>query len=737
MPGSTFESSFSEIAHTVLRDKVPALMEHLIGFQIIDKDDNESRAVGVFGFKVNNQWFYAPVFFMNGSLKGTELLYIKGQDIFVPMKDNWVAYILSKKPNDLGGPETKDENELDIKVPTFNAFAESPESAKWASVNNNMVDWAKHFMPAYIDGVMAKTASSKAPLNLKESLNNNPELAAPLAEAIQGNTKLAEAILNIYGDFSFLPSVDKVKQAKYKKAEAETVTTDGGTVTAYTNEDVVSAIDSGSSDVFTDKDKEDLMKGEVIIKDTRREDQKSKVYDGDFEKRLQNPSEPGVYNVLNSTGGFDKALVVTNPAVIAEGQAGGVSVVLTSDNKCSINYTNSLFVTASEDANKGFSGDFKEFFDKATDISNVKPNGVYVALSRDGKVTLPFTVDTVDTGDDGTVSVKVYDVGSCISGLSSKLEPTYSPDSYDTVNKGIRLDSYNPEILITPKKLSKPFNTSDNTCVVTKDAKVIKIGTYDRENYGDNVEKFEAGSLISAERYIMQKGAEQVELFTTGSDVVIRSDYSNKRLSKTAAIINLVTKWGLDKADAEAIVKSASRSVSQYWIKAAAPYLDGASAAPGMPEYAQGYDYDAGIPTVGPQTDEVAVDGMQGGDEESILEDPEVQQMLQAAQTGRQDVFDISTVSNLVKAIDVDSIVDSYLPDIIRGMDRVGRILFMFYWHADSFKQRYGRQEIMDLEDSLRNVFKSTGDMVIFLRQKEVSTDYFSESMSLDLGEIA
>jgi hypothetical protein len=35
--------------------------------------------MGLFGFKVGDQWLYAPVFFLNGDLKGHELLYIKKQ----------------------------------------------------------------------------------------------------------------------------------------------------------------------------------------------------------------------------------------------------------------------------------------------------------------------------------------------------------------------------------------------------------------------------------------------------------------------------------------------------------------------------------------------------------------------------------------------------------------------------------------------------------------------------------
>lgn len=71
-------------------------------FQVIDKNEDDTKAASVFGFKVGKQWFYAPVFFMNGELKGYELLYMKNQDTFVPLQENWVNYLINRKPVELG-----------------------------------------------------------------------------------------------------------------------------------------------------------------------------------------------------------------------------------------------------------------------------------------------------------------------------------------------------------------------------------------------------------------------------------------------------------------------------------------------------------------------------------------------------------------------------------------------------------------------------------------------------------
>src|SRR5262249_11492211 len=97
-----FEQAFSNLAHQFIQDKAPKLMDYEVGFQLVSKNNENTRAVGVFGFKVGNKWLYTPVFFLNGDLKGHELIYIKDQDQFVPLNEEWINYLLGRKPSILG-----------------------------------------------------------------------------------------------------------------------------------------------------------------------------------------------------------------------------------------------------------------------------------------------------------------------------------------------------------------------------------------------------------------------------------------------------------------------------------------------------------------------------------------------------------------------------------------------------------------------------------------------------------
>ena len=100
----SFEQSFSDIAHSYIQDKAPSLIDSEQGFQVIEKNEDCTKAVGVLGFNANGIQLFAPVFFLNGKVKGNELLYISDIDTFVPLKESWLNEIYRRKPLIIGDP---------------------------------------------------------------------------------------------------------------------------------------------------------------------------------------------------------------------------------------------------------------------------------------------------------------------------------------------------------------------------------------------------------------------------------------------------------------------------------------------------------------------------------------------------------------------------------------------------------------------------------------------------------
>ena len=153
-----FEQAFANLAHSVVAEKAPKLLEYEVGFSLLDKTDENTKAVGVFGFRVGHQWLFAPVFFLNGALKGTELLYLKDRDLFVPMTDGWVDYLLGRKPNIMGREVSRNLSQLGVLSPNLYQLSRSPYKIASASGHKipELPTWCVDFLP-----VLAKLALTK------------------------------------------------------------------------------------------------------------------------------------------------------------------------------------------------------------------------------------------------------------------------------------------------------------------------------------------------------------------------------------------------------------------------------------------------------------------------------------------------------------------------------------------------------------------------------------------------
>jgi hypothetical protein len=198
------------------------------------------------------------------------------------------------------------------------------------------------------------------------------------------------------------------------------------------------------------------------------------------------------------------------------------------------------------------------------------------------------------------------------------------------------------------------------------------------------------------------------------------------------AMINLVTKYGLGVDDAEDMLKEARANFkSRRLIKMAQVGV----AMPAPPPQATGFDDFTGQTVVSPQVDlmqgqtvgqppvqNTMVPGFNlGGEAAMDLQAAGVAQ--QAANAGQKQVFDHATIGGLAHLYDSGTVIDSYIPELMQSLDRLGRILFLFYWKNEEFSERYGTEDLAEMEDMLRGVFKSFGDLVLQLRQKTIDSD--------------
>ena len=50
------ENDFANMAFAFLQDRAPKLIPYLLGFEVVDREEDGSKAIGIFGFKVGEDY---------------------------------------------------------------------------------------------------------------------------------------------------------------------------------------------------------------------------------------------------------------------------------------------------------------------------------------------------------------------------------------------------------------------------------------------------------------------------------------------------------------------------------------------------------------------------------------------------------------------------------------------------------------------------------------------------------
>lgn len=790
-----FEQSFSNLAHAYIRSKAPSLLDHELGFQLVDRNQENTKAVGVFAFKVGSQNLFAPVFFLKGELKGHELLYLKDQDMFVPLKENWLNYILNRKPNILGTGVTRQMSQMGVRQPDLNRLSRSPY--KYASsiapfmpvfAHLALKDWhasldefTTHCQERLDLGQFMKQASLPALEAAVNLMKQRPKIATAFDQwhgmsTLQDAVKEAKARLHTRSiiDNPYAPvnrnqplpvtgsiidilekkAADGDKGPKFKQ-KIKIITLDTATVT-------------GLPEGIDEEDQEKLLKDTILIKDTRDDEEVSVALNVQVEERLTNPTETGIYQLLTKPGEFEKCLVITNPQG-PDGRKDMVTVIRLDDS--TRNWGNfprgDVWVSGmDEQPIPGGEDAWQNWFKSLDGVESLSEDnkGRYVLIGPRRNATCPFRVIKAIGESNGTKSFTVdfsdqFDRPDMTKGLHRYNSASYiRTDEYDRYYDGqrIHLDA----------KDGTDLRSNQGDVYIPKNYKIIKLQPSKKDKaedddkecgpcavsprWGDESETppIQPGRMLDATMQIMKKTA-ALKIASNGSGYHVNNSPS---LSLNAALTHLVWNHGFREDISRHMLKEADsrrqRMLTPFTcrVKYASPFLtDGGPSAPSIDDYPGGGYNPMGWPgtTQSMYQHEIPVPDMSASRTDPNIynvnpantpEPMDANNVARAAQSGQREVFDTTMIGSMLRAVRDDTMIDRYLPDMIKGVDRLGRILFMFYWHQDKFAERYGKQDMPELEDSLRNAFEQLGDVVLFLKQKTIEPYPEEDVKDIDLG---
>lgn len=821
-----FEQAFANLAHAYLKDKAPKLLDYEVGFQLVEKNQENTKAVGVFGFKVADQWLYAPVFFLNGDLKGHELLYLRSQDLFVPMKDNWINYLLGRKPAMLGkaiGRQTADVGAL---PPDLGRLTRSPY--KYASATGTppqVASWFADYLPTFAATVTRPAGKLEKYAGVRTFLDALVELGRPGFEYLEKMAAEWPTVYRLveerYGRDALVAAARAVGRAERGPSLTEKLaagparwasgdvpprkfnapTRENGGVGSYGRDawDSLAGRSRSSADyddyvkksvlgrlkassagptegrrrkaevilrtdlyngnaadvVLTDGEKKTLVETGRVVRDDREGSAVSKVYAETTSFKLYNPDETNVYEVLVRPGGFEKCLIVMHP--IGRDSNGNCCTLISLEGENRwVNIHPSRVFCRSRYSKTAWN----EWFADLPDASELPTGQKYsynrehvVLLGPGGQGTFPLAAD--ESYEDGargrSYSVSFRD--HCDHTTSKPYlrihdhtgwrDKSYLDVDQDAAAKVEYLrftGRHGASMRVTVDELQVPTGVKKFT--VSKPSE-DSAADGDCCLEGSSRRPLTPGDLADV-RLALLGSTVPLELLDDRTEVSVNGE----RLTKESAFRRLVADWGLRADTADVLLKEAAdrpREARRYRVKLASPFLsDSGPTGPGFPEdqpTGDGY-INAGVPTRMVDEKRLRVDTMvpDPGNREAhkpMGPDPETMRVAQtAAQTGQREVFDTAMLGGLLRAVRQDNLVDKYLGDLMKGLDRLGRIYFQFLWHGEEFEDRYGKQDLPELEDGLRNAFEANGDVILVLKRKSVEP-FAEQGTSVDLGSIA
>ena len=786
------EQDFSKLAYMFVSDRAAQLMRYILGFEVVEHEPDGSKAVGVFGFKVGDDYYYIPAFFLANQVRGVDLIFSKKTNTFVPLTEEWVDSIVQRDSIELGDAADARKVRPDFENPNFDfvrrpsigaAYASKTAAARDAEGYDEFEEGKSLFKAAWdamCSTTVEKLKSDKdmqeafagfvGALNGKElskkaesgdlvrwlSEQGGPKAVSTLFDALCTNVKFANAALTVYPNIETL-YVHQFKESAHgcKKAEEPKLR-------------LVETAEESTADA----DRQRLLVNGFYIDDKRDPQSLSRAYDYDHAATFGTVDGVGKYDVMTASGTTEKAwvleaiktqendrrqFVVTEPSGTLKMRG-----VATSDK---------IYAKGQRLA------EVDGLYDTAIPLSQMAEGYTYLLLDKSGKNCISgFNMRgaTFTPGEnpkvDGWLS-GCYGGDCCCEPCCGRYSARsgefdiYKNDPYrDRTGRLLpehRRGSYSFRGLTLTKGTGKAVVAGDRILVPSNYKAIVLETPYDvRDKAKESQPSITLGDLTSL-KFEMEKSAfHDLTILKDGPEFYIRvgSFGLSRPYSYKQACMSLNGRLGLSVGDTERLLDKVAEDGevrTHIHLGKAAQFVGAQMPVP--PPEAGGIDPYTGTPVYGPYEAQVQaplygappvphgnpygenlggegetqqgyggsdVSGVPGGNVGAAPLDQEAMDLAaQAGQLGQRHVFDYSSIGGLAKVYDTGSLIDSYVPQFMQAVDRLGRVLFLYYWKNEDFGERYGTSETVELEDTLRSVFKQFGNLALTLRRKTIDAD--------------
>lgn len=674
------EQIFFEQAYIFIQNAAEPLMkpEFRIGFEVVYHNEDNTRLAGIFVFRVGETLLYAPVFYMNGQIRGHELLHRTDTKTFVMLDPDWCKYLIASYSVEPGQGASKTSlRDSYSRSSNLHKMVQPPGTYKQAATKF----WGDLTASAANLSTESLTGEEKqAALRMRECIVDlGADAVEHIKRAAENNYRLDN---NLY--LAFDPDLYLPMEALEKKAS--TVTQAGLTIypSPATNPLCKSASEA------------DIRNGYKVV-DTRLEKEAKIVVNGDTVAVTVTADQP--QRVMYDDGKARDTYMLHTAYSLSDVVAVDAPRVESTRNPVVFEGGTLKRVRCDND-NATFIIDPGAEVQKLSEIASDTPK-------TDGRVYVYFP--------------------STHRLISQPFKATKSGKTYQLFR------SYDDEEVLPygEPKAEYVFNPSSEVSdaaskIIGRDAMFIPAK-------GDSRDYLSALPLKGTDlRALLEKDAAYPvtsRLSSDGMGVVVKvAAQAPRRFSSIhGAALGLAHATGLGVDDAYDVFDGlADNRETRVYIKSARLHWDD------VPDFLDSFDPSFGVPVDTPQEmtitsryQEKEREVPRIGDKNEVTTGADIDALggpaqldAFAKQVGMRQIMAHGVIGSLLQEFDVGPTIDKYLPDLERGLDRLGRLLFLVYWKPDDFGRLFGMDDISAMESSISGAFKQQARLLLDLLQK-------------------
>lgn len=781
-PGSEaeFEQTLSQLAAMDVRDRAMTLVDYGVGFQLLGRDKKKNTAEGVAVFKINEQWLLVPVVYTKGAIKGTNCLYLMEDDQILPNTEAQVQALINKPGRPMGKSVLPQPTDHLTPSPDLRALSEPRASNKLGRLlggrpltgRRKEASLALVRLPQHVAKSAHQLLASVAEgppgpvaVRLKKAVLELGKTAVQvIADLARRRPELLAGFAERHGGLDTLKQAALTEPPAPKKASGRSVL---GLVKSAKSESQVIVRSFSSSRLLpaTGDPFEYASPRGAVVQDGRPDDETSKIVEMSIQQKgFGTPTVSGIYDVVMTGGTLERCLVLVAPEGETQRRDMATVVRLEKPNWANVAKQAILGQAVSDGTGGPSPLDFlSDATIKVPGQGDWYDSDYYVVVAPDGRGTAPFRV-RADSSQPEEKSGTVYhvdfsdhrDYGStpawakqgCGYGESVK----YVGDDGEQRIKYLRLSGAPGSSMVrVGEELVVPKGSK--TVLAYKQRKQEK--SYgDGEKYMSSVYReddsdapaLRPGGMLDVD-LAMGAAAPVVKLARAPGGYFLNGQWH----TPMGAFAALVKCGHLRGAYADALLDKADQAPERnrevaFRVKAGArgKRADFGSFPPPWP---QDPGYGGASPEFGNVPQLMGMEDVTqspfGGSQQhqqnrlgpNLVEPDPMSVINSAVQTGQQDVVDAGMLGALLQSTNSQGVIDRYLPDIRKGVDRLGRIALHMARLPEAYEERYGRSDAVRLEEETNECFDRLGKLVLQFSDNRIGGDEGDQIVS-DLSKL-